>query len=159
MTHWLHVILDLPHDRGADATAFWTAALGWSLGGPWPLQPEFASFRAASGDPYLHRQLVADEPRVHIDLEVDDLVESAERLVALGAVTVRRTADWLTLRSPGGLPFCLIHRRHHPIRPSATGQPGRQRRLMQVCIDSPAALSDREVGFWRTATGNFPEGP
>src|SRR6478735_7494700 len=24
---------------------------------------------------------------------------------------------------------------------------------MQICIDSPPALADREVGFWRAATG------
>jgi predicted enzyme related to lactoylglutathione lyase len=153
MTHWLHVILDLPRDQAADATAFWTAALGWPLGRLWPQHPEFASFAAASGDPYLHRQLVAGGPGVHIDLEVDDLDESADRLAAHGAVPVRRTTDWLTMTSPGGLPFCLIRRRDHPSRPTATGSAERQRRLMQVCIDSPAALSDREVGFWRVATG------
>jgi hypothetical protein len=153
VTSWLHVILDVPADRDPAATAFWTAALGCSLGAPWPQHPEFASFDAPSGDPYLHRQLVDGEPGVHVDLEVDDLDGTADRLVTLGASRVRRTADWLTCKSPGGLPFCLIHRQVHPARPPATGPDGARRRLVQVCIDSPSRSAGREVSFWRAATG------
>ncbi len=57
------------------------------------------------------------------------------------------------MTSPGGWPFCLVRRRDRS-RPAATQWPGGQRgRLVQVCIDSPAELHDREVEFWRGATG------
>lgn len=150
MTPWLHAVLDLP--AGAeDAEAFWAEALGWPLGEPWPGHPELASFAPPRGDAYVHRQRVQGGPGVHLDLEVPDVDAEDERLVGLGATRVRRTAEWRTLRSPGGLPFCLVAARPR-VRPDpVTGPSGRRRRLVQVCLDVPARHLAVEPAFWRAA--------
>ena len=150
MTPWLHAVLDLP--PGSDAAeAFWSAALGWPLGEPWPGHPELASFTPPRGDAYVHRQRVPDGPGVHLDLEVADVDAEAVRLRALGATPLRRTSEWETLRSPGGLPFCLVPARPR-VRPGPVTEPdARRHRLVQVCLDVPARHLDVEPAFWRAA--------
>jgi hypothetical protein len=149
VTGWLHVVLDRPQ---AEPTAgFWAAALGWPLGQPGPEHPELRSFLPPDGDAYVHLQHVGSAPAAHLDLEVPNLDEAADRLLALRAESVRRTADWWTLRSPGGLDFCLVlqHPRRRP--GPVTGPAGTRRRLVQVCLDLPAQHADAEAAFWRAA--------
>jgi Glyoxalase-like domain len=154
MRQWVHVCLDLPReeiDRGAE---FWCSALGCTLGDPWPDLQEFRTFLAPDGgDPYLILQLIGGPPRIHLDFEVFGRDRVADRLLGLGASQVRTRDLWRTLQSPGGLPFCLVEGSSHGKRPAARGPAGRRSRLVQVCIDSPAALHEREVAFWRDATG------
>jgi hypothetical protein len=149
VTPWVHAVLDLPASAGG-AEAFWADALGWPLGTPWPDHPELGSFTPPRGDAYVHRQTVDAAPGVHLDLEVADVSRETQRLVALGATPVRRTADRQTLRSPGGLPFCLLQQREHGGRPGpVTGPAGVRRRLVQVCLDIPSRHLDAEPDFWR----------
>ena len=153
MTTWLHAVLDLPADDGG-ATAFWAEALGWPLGEPWPGHPELRSFTPPAGDAYLHRQTVAGPAAVHLDLEVADVDAETRRLVALGAAPVRRTDGRQTLRSPGGLPLCLVAGRTHASRPAPlTTGGGHRRRLVQVCVDIPPQHLAVEAAFWRAALG------
>jgi len=148
---WLGVVLDLPEDDHG-ATAFWAAVLGWPLGDPWPGQPELASFVPPDGDAYVHRQRVRGPAGAHLHLAVADVAATTGRLVALGAVPVRRTADGQGLRSPGGLDLCLVPARPQPTRPAPVGTlTGSPRRLVQVCLDLPPQHRDREAAFWRAA--------
>jgi len=152
MMGWGHVSIDLPVDGDLGPARFWAAALGWPLGEPWSEWPEFSSFTPERGESYVHRQLVSGDPRVHVDLEVDDPEATEQRLLELGASAVRATRTWRTLTSPGGLPFCLVRAADHDLRPPPIGGPGLRSRLVQISIDSPAAHHDHEVDFWRRAT-------
>jgi hypothetical protein len=148
----VHVIIDVP-PAAADASArFWSAALGWPLSEPWPQHPEFRSLVPASGIDYVHLQQVDRGPRVHIDAEVHDVEAAAELLQGLGARSQRRHADWHTMRSPGGLEFCLL-----PAAPADVPAPltavDHRLRLVQICLDVPAAAVTEEVSFWRRASG------
>jgi hypothetical protein len=80
------------------------------------------------------------------------------RAVELGALLVAEHDRWRTLRSPGGLPFCVIEaQEHHPPEP-VTWPDGHRARMVQVCIDSPVAVHDAEVSFWRALlAGRFVE--
>jgi len=146
---WLHVFIDVRADVSQASATFWSAALGWQLGEPWPDHPEFRSFEPPAGDAYVHQQIGDHGPRIHFDLEVGKRAE-VQRLVRLGAVVVGEGAGWCPIASPGGLPFCLIDR-HARVRPSPSAWDGHQSRLVQVCIDSPAGLHEQEVAFWRSA--------
>jgi hypothetical protein len=150
-TQWLHVFIDVaPYVSEVSAT-FWSAALGWPLGEPWPDHPEFRSFVPPQGDSYIHQQIGDHGPRIHFDLEIADR-GIVDRLVELGAVVTGQAEDWCPMRSPGGLPFCLVDRQEHA-RPSAQRFAGHGSRLVQICIDSPPTLHDQEVAFWRAAAG------
>jgi hypothetical protein len=146
---WLHVFLDVRSDVSQASANFWSTALGWPLGDPWPEHPEFRSFEPPDGDAYVHQQIGDHGPRIHFDLEVPDEAE-VERLVALGASLAGEPQEWWPMISPGGLPFCLIRRRNR-VRPPALSWDGHRSRLVQICIDSPAGLHDQEVAFWRSA--------
>lgn len=154
MITWVHVLLDLPAPARAAGEAFWSAVLGWPLAEPWAAHPEFASFLPPTGARWVHRQLVGDgPPRVHLDLEVDDLEAETDRLRALGAAVGTRVGDdWVRLTSPGGAVFCLVGGPASQDRPPpATGRDGVRRRLVQVCLDIPHGQVEDEVAFWRAA--------
>lgn len=146
---WLHAVVDAPRTSHADAARFWAAALGWPVGPAWEGHPELRSFAPPTGEPYVHLQEIDGPQRVHLDLEVDDPDACAERAVALGAVPLGVQDRWQTLGSPGGLPFCLLPTHDRTPPQPLTWPDGHRSRLVQVCIDSPRDVHDREVAFWR----------
>lgn len=130
---------------------FWSDVTGWAVGPPRSGHPEWRSLEPASGDAYLHLQEVDAPPRVHIDLEAHQPGDTAARATQLGADLVGESDRWATLRSPGGLPFCVLAAGthvHDAPQPQAWSE-GHHSRLMQVCIDSPRSVHEREVAFWK----------
>jgi hypothetical protein len=115
---WMHVFLDVRSDVSQASADFWSTALGWPLGDPWPGHPEFRSFEPPDGDAYVHQQIGDHGLRIHFDLEVPDEAE-VERLVALGASLAGEPQEWWPMISPGGLPFCLVRRRNRVRPPGA----------------------------------------
>lgn len=150
---WLHAVIDVPAADHAAAADFWSGALEWPAGDPWPDHPELCSFVPPCGTPYVHLQRIDGPARVHIDVEFEDPDAAIERAVALGAELVGEYADWRTLHSPGGLPFCVLPAREHEPPEPVTWPDGHRSRMVQVCVDAPAAAHDREVHFWRVLLG------
>jgi hypothetical protein len=146
---WLHAVIDTPESSHEETARFWERALGWPAGAAWDGHPELRSFEPAVGEPYLHLQEIDGDQRVHIDVEVDDPEAAADRAVQLGAEPVAVHDRWQTLRSPGGLLFCLLRNRDRTPPAPVTWPDGHRSRLVQVCIDSPGSAHDREVAFWQ----------
>jgi hypothetical protein len=146
---WLHVFVDVPAEAHGAAASFWGEALGWPAGEPWRRHPEFRSFEPPSGRAYVHLQEIGGPARVHLDIEADDIETTTQRAVALGAEVAAKQVGWVTLSSPGGLPFCVVPTgKDQP--PEPVGWPdGHRTRLVQVCVDSPASVHEAEVTFWR----------
>ena len=144
-TQWLHVLIDVAPDVAERSATFWSSVLGWPVGEPWLRYPEFRSFTPAEGDSYVNQQIGDHGPRIHFDLEVPDR-GLVDRLVELGAVVTGQFEGWCPMRSPGGLPFCLVDREEHN-RPPAQRFAGHRSRLVQICIDSPPNLHRQEVAF------------
>ena len=146
---WLHAVIDAPHGSHRETGRFWEHALGWPVGPGWEGHPELRSFEPRTGDAYVHLQEIDGAPRVHLDLEVDDPDAFAEQALALGAETVAVLERWQTLRSPGGLAFCLLRPGDRtPPQPVAWSD-GHRSRLVQVCVDAPRDAHEREVAFWQ----------
>lgn len=150
---WLHAVIDVPGTELATAKDFWGRALGWPAGEHWPGHPELRSFEPPSGSVYVHLQEIDGPPRVHLDLASDTPEETLQSALDLGAGLVARNDDWHTLRSPGGLPFCVCAAGTQERPPQREWPEGHHSRLVQVCIDSPEDVHDREVGFWRELLG------
>lgn len=150
---WLHVFVDVPAASAEQAGSFWSAALGWPLGEPWPGLPEFRSFEPPDADAYVHLQVGDHGPRIHIDLEADDPDTETARLAQLGALVGTKTPNWQVMTSPGGLPFCLLRSRPRRLPRAVTWPDGHSSRIVQICIDSPSTLHQAEVRFWQAATG------
>src|SRR5688572_25176851 len=146
---WLHAVIDVPTDRVGPTADFWAAAFGWPAGTPWDAHPELRSFEPPLGRAYLHLQDIGGPPGVTLDGESGDAEETVRQATDLGAELVDTQDEWRTLRSPGGLPFCVVRPGEHD-PPEPVGWPGGHRtRMVQVCVDSPISAHDAEVSFWR----------
>jgi len=77
-------------------------------GEPVPGEAQFTSLPGAFPGLVTAIQAVDDEPRYHVDIETDDVAAETARLVALGAVELRRWLDCRILRAPGGHLLCVI---------------------------------------------------
>ena len=150
---WLHAVIDVPAHPQTAERHFWGHALGWPPGAPWPDHPELSSFEPLAGTAYVHLQHVDGPARVHLDVESEDREAAVARAVELGAELSVHHDDWDTLRSPGGLPFCIVPAGEHESPEPVTWPDGHRSRMVQVCIDSPRAAHEREVDFWRTVLG------
>jgi hypothetical protein len=101
------LLIDVPSHRASDAAPFWSAALGVPAN-PVPREAQFTSLPGAFPGLVTAIQAVDDEPRYHVDIETDDVEAETARLVALGAVELRRGLDCRILRAPGGHLLCVI---------------------------------------------------
>ncbi|MEJ3651755.1 VOC family protein [Actinomycetes bacterium KLBMP 9759] len=146
---WLHAVLDVPAAEWSSAARFWSDALGWPAGGPWRGHPELRSFEPPQGRAYVHLQQIDGPPRVHLDVESDDIEATVADARDLGAESVDVQDRWQTLRSPGGLAFCVVHSGAHDPPEPVTWPDGHRSRMVQVCVDSPVAAHEAEVAFWR----------
>ncbi|MEV3936133.1 VOC family protein [Glycomyces sp. NPDC049804] len=100
------VLIDTPEAEAA--TAFWSGALG-ATARPTPGQDQFTVLEGAlPGLVTVVQRLDEGEPRLHVDMETDDLDAETARLIALGATEVSRWLDCRTLRAPGGHIVCVI---------------------------------------------------
>jgi hypothetical protein len=103
--------LDLPPDGYERECGFWSALTGWQLRPG--SRPEFQHLARPAGMPLrlLLQRLGESRPATaHLDLACDDLEAEAAWHVARGARRSHRTADWITLRDPAGLPYCVTRR-------------------------------------------------
>ncbi len=151
---WIGAVLDVPADQVQATDRFWSRALGWDVGDPWPSHPEFHSLLPPEGSSHVLVQTVEGPARVHLDLYAADVDGEADRIVDLGAERVARHAHWQVLTSPAGLPFCVVTSEGGRDRPPAQEWPGgHHSRLVQVCLDIPHGRLPDETTFWRAATG------
>jgi hypothetical protein len=156
IVRWLTGFIDRPSASFDSAVAFWSAVTGSSLSPPRGEADQFATLIPPDGDPYLRVQRLGDgHGGSHLDVHVDDIMGFARRALAVGAVEQRGYADVVVLRSPAGLPWCVVG--HHGARvrpaPQAAGDTGRLHLVDQVCIDIPVSRFDEECAFWSHVTG------
>ena len=151
---WVHVVVDVDTASLVRSGEFWSRVLGWGLGDPWPDHPELRSFEPARGGAYVHLQEVEGPARVHLDLESVDPRATIATAEAAGAELVAAHDRWVTMLSPGLLPFCVLRGQHTEPAPDPMRWPdGHRSRLVQVCVDSPTSRHEQEVAFWRRVLG------
>lgn len=99
------LVIDCKADDVTDAAAFWGAALG----GKADLDEDgrYAEI-AGQGDLKLLVQAVDHDPRVHLDIEADDIPAEVARLEALGATLLARIQTWTVMQAPTGHRFCVV---------------------------------------------------
>ncbi|MFI5484695.1 MULTISPECIES: VOC family protein [Micromonospora] len=101
------LLIDTPEAEAAQATAFWSAALGVRSEVD-PQYPQFIGLHDALPGIVTAVQSVDDAPRFHLDFETDDVEAETARLIALGATEVTRWQECRVLRVPGGHLVCVL---------------------------------------------------
>ena len=102
------VLVDVPAADHERAVAFWTGALGKE---PRHSQkfPEYAIYgEVTPGIEFMVQSTGDAHPRVHLDIESDDVEAEVSRLTALGATEVERHHTWVVMRDPAGTVFCVV---------------------------------------------------
>jgi Glyoxalase-like domain len=102
------VLIDHP-DESFDVLAdFWAGAQGATRATD-PDSP-YESLDRLPGNVALELQRTGSgtPPRIHLDLETDDVAAEVARLEGLGATVTERRDGWVVMADPGGLVFCVV---------------------------------------------------
>lgn len=101
------VLVDHPASDWDAGVAFWSGVQGVA-----PEPGESGTYWAIGevGGVRLESQRIGDgtPPRIHLDIETDDVPAEIARVVALGARVVADHDTWAVLADPAGLPFCVV---------------------------------------------------
>jgi predicted enzyme related to lactoylglutathione lyase len=91
------------------SAAFWSQALGF------PLQASISAedtqyHQLETGPEGLHVEIqkVDHPPRVHLDIETDDIEAEVGRLEKLGAKRIKKIRTWWVMEAPTGHRFCVV---------------------------------------------------
>jgi hypothetical protein len=151
----LTAFLDYAEDDFETGADFWSAVTGWSRSPQRGDQAEFTSLLPPEGSDYLRVQRLGQGgARVHVDVHVEGLEEAVAEAERLGATALDRPYDEVvTMRSPGGLVFCLVTGEGGERPDPARWPDGRRSYVDQVCLDIPPSDYDDEMEFWAALTG------
>jgi len=102
------VLVDVPSADHERAVAFWTRALGHE-GRQAKQFPEYHVLgEVTPGIEFMVQSTGDDSPRIHLDIETDDVDAEVARLGALGATEVERLNTWVVMHDPVGTVFCVV---------------------------------------------------
>jgi predicted enzyme related to lactoylglutathione lyase len=102
------IFIDHPAKSFEASRKFWAAAMGSDFESDGP----YSSLGKFNGDVVVELQKLDDDtgPRVHLDIDTDDVDAEAARLESLGARRLRSCdgGRYWQMVDPGGLVFCVI---------------------------------------------------
>jgi predicted enzyme related to lactoylglutathione lyase len=105
------ILIDHPKDTYREAAAFWAGVTGSTRADPHgPAEDDpYESLNSLAG---LHLDLqrtgTRTAPRVHLDIETDDVPAEVARVCGLGAKIMQEHQGYVVLADPGGLVFCVV---------------------------------------------------
>ncbi len=104
------LFIDHPASSFQASLRFWAAATGREPNTERPAQPPYTSLGYSHGDLLMEMQQTGDgtPPRVHLDIDTDDVEAEVRRLESLGAKRLEQYGDYWQMADPGGLVFCVI---------------------------------------------------
>jgi len=106
------LLIDHSSDTYEGAATFWAVARGGehAVTGAPPQDAPYESLAPLPGGILLELQRtgVDTPPRVHLDIETDDVPAEVSRLTSLGAMVHEERKGYTIMRDPGGLLFCVV---------------------------------------------------
>ena len=104
-------VLDCEVGDLAQATEFWSKALGRGVANPdQDGDGKYAELKTDKDEPFLLLQRVDHSPRIHLDIETDDIDAEVARLEALGAKRIEFVKRWWVMQAPTGHRFCVVRK-------------------------------------------------
>jgi len=100
------------------ATEFWSRALGRPVASAdQDGDGKYAELKTDADEPFLLLQRVDHAPRIHLDIETDDIDAEVARLEALGATRVEFVKRWWVMQAPTGHRFCVVRKQRPQFGP------------------------------------------
>jgi hypothetical protein len=104
-------VLDCQVEDLATATEFWSKALGRPVASAdQDGDGKYAELKTEGDEPFLLLQRVDHDPRIHLDIESDDVEAEVARLEALGATRIAFVKRWWVMQAPTGHRFCVVRK-------------------------------------------------
>jgi len=111
-------VIDCRVDDLSAAAEFWSKALGRPVASAdQDGDGKYAELQTGADEPFLLLQKVGHEPRIHLDIETDDLDAEVARLEALGATRVEFVKRWWVMQAPTGHRFCVVRKQRAEFGP------------------------------------------
>jgi hypothetical protein len=102
-------VIDCQADDLAEATRFWSVALGREADpSDDPAIEKYVLIGGADEELIVLLQRVPHASRVHLDIESDDIEAEVVRLEALGARRLEKINTWWVMEAPTGHRFCVV---------------------------------------------------
>lgn len=168
---WLQAVIDIPAVHFDEASRFWASVSNSAFGEIHPDHDEFVPLRPTAGDMHLELQRIDEgQPSVHLDLAVDDIAAWTNKAIDCGATLVAAPGHSV-LRTPGGVPFCIVPGASQSSTETEDGSPEDrdpgaaewqlpaaidddvEHGVDQICIDVVHDRFDLDVEFWSALTG------
>lgn len=113
------LVIDCPVEDLGSAAEFWSQTLGKKIASvDQDGDGKYAELETAPDEPLILLQKVEHAPRVHLDIETDDLEAEAKRLEALGAKRIAFVRErWWVMEAPTGHRFCIVRRQRKEFGP------------------------------------------
>lgn len=103
------LVIDCQVETLNEPLAFWEAALHRPIANrDQDGDGKYAELETAAHEPFLLLQKVAHAPRVHLDIETDNLDAEVARLQTLGAEPIEFVRRWWVMQAPTGHRFCVV---------------------------------------------------
>ncbi|HEX6834741.1 MAG TPA: VOC family protein [Rudaea sp.] len=97
---------------------FWSKALGKPVeSADEDGDGKYAKLQTANDEPILLLQKVSHPPRIHLDIESDDIEAEVKRLEALGAKRIEFVKRWWVMEAPTGHRFCVVRKQRAEFGP------------------------------------------
>jgi predicted enzyme related to lactoylglutathione lyase len=102
------VLVDVPPGDFDKTVAFWGAVLGGAEQ-RFDELPEYVAFgHPTPGIEFMVQSVGDPTPRIHIDIETDDIEAEVARLSQLGATEIGRHRSWVIMKDPASVVFCVV---------------------------------------------------
>jgi predicted enzyme related to lactoylglutathione lyase len=103
------VLVDHPEEAWEDALAFWAGVQGVTPVAEDEDMPEYRTLgRIGSLGFVSQRTGAGTPPRVHLDIETDDVPAEVDRVLSLGATVLEERKGYTILKDPAGMVFCVV---------------------------------------------------
>ena len=112
------IIIDCRVDDLSSAAEFWSKAFGKPVASvDQDGDGKYAELKTDADEPFLLLQKVDHAPRIHLDIETDDIDAEVARLEALGATRVAFVKRWWVMQAPTGHRFCVVRKQRPQFGP------------------------------------------
>ena len=140
---WLTAFFDLPASALPTSCAFWQRVTRSTLSPLRGSRAAFATLIPEDEDAFLSVQRVDGRGSgCHLGVHVDEIDTVVFQALSLGATAADGPSPIPVLRSPAGLPFCVVGHHGENRRPPPLAWPtGHHSLVDQVCVDIPPTFS------------------
>jgi hypothetical protein len=102
------VVIDCQESDLDVHASFWSGALGRSVEAG-AKDPKYRDLPGLDSELRVLLQSVGHAPRVHLDIETDNISAEVARLKGLGAREVGTCKTWVVMEAPSGHRFCVVN--------------------------------------------------